>query len=697
MTVSEWTTHGLSHKEALICDEAVAAVHAGESSERHWLRLCRDVLHPRQPLALHRRLHGLIFPDEPLAPAWIPPEDVVASSHLAAMIQSLGLTDYESLHRWSVREPDAFWSRAIEDLGIVFRQAPESTLDLIRGPASPSWLTGAEYNIVESCLQADDNALALLEGSERSPGSTRSWTYGELKTTIGQVANSLLRAGVKPGEVIAIDMPMRAESVWIYLGALAAGIAVVTIADSFAPAEIRVRLSIARPRLIFTQDVIRRGDKVLPLYDRVCEADAPQAVVLAVDSNADGSKAPMETASDNLQVALRTGDVYWPDFLAGEEAIPWHIGPPEAATTILFSSGTTGDPKAIPWDQLTPIKAAMDARLHQDVHEGDRLCWPSNMGWMMGPWLVFAALMNRAAIVLYDGSPTTQGFVEFVEAARVTMLGLVPSLVSAWRSQSLLERVDWTGLRVLSSTGECSNPDDMFYLMAHAGYKPVIEYCGGTEIGGGYITGTVVQPAIPSTFSTPAMGIDVAILDDQGRPAQVGELFLRPPSIGLSTRLLNADHDEVYFANTPSADDGMLRRHGDRMERLQNGYYRAHGRADDTMNLGGIKVSSLQIEEIALAAAPEMREVAAVATPPPDGGPDRLAIFAVPRHPPQSLDAASRQTMQQTLQQAIQLAIRTQLNPLFKVHKVVFVDSLPRTASNKVMRRQLRRQVTEPT
>ena len=138
------------------------------------------------------------------------------------------------------------------------------------------------------------------------------------------------------------------------------------------------------------------------------------------------------------------------------------------------------------------------------------------------------------------------------------MLGLVPSLVSAWRRTGCLEGLDWSRIRAFSSSGECSNPHDMLFLMSRAGYKPVIEYCGGTEIGGAYITGTVVQPAAPSTFSTPALGSDLIILDEEGRPADFGEVFLVPPALGLSQEMLNRDHHEEYYANVPKGPQGQL-------------------------------------------------------------------------------------------------------------------------------------------
>jgi acetyl-CoA synthetase len=220
----------------------------------------------------------------------------------------------------------------------------------------------------------------------------------------------------------------------------------------------------------------------------------------------------------------------------------------------------------------------------------------------------------------------------------------------------------------------------MRYLMTLAGGRPVIEYCGGTEIGGGYLTGTMVQPCVPAAFSTPALGLDIAVLDEVGNPADVGELFLIPPSIGLSTELLNRDHQEEYYADTPPGPEGQqLRRHGDYFARLDATYYRARGRVDDTMNLGGIKVSSAEIERVAVEIE-GVREAAAIAVPLQGGGPSKLIVYVVGEEGADLTDVKDDMTN----------AIRDRLNPLFKVHSAIPIEALPRTASNKVKRRELR-------
>jgi acetyl-CoA synthetase len=578
---------------------------------------------------------------------------------VTSLARDRGLSGVEALHRWSVEDRAGFWTEMIARLGIVFATPP----DVIRGsedPERPAWLTGARLNIVESCFSGDLGRVAIVY---RREGRLHEMSLGELRSAVARFVAGYVSAGFMPGDRVAVAMAMNVESVIAYLGIVAAGGVVVSIADSFAADEIATRLAMTEPVAVVTQDHIERAGKRLPMCDKVVAAGAERCIVVG----------------DGGERELRSTDVGWRAFLGGSDRLEPVVGEPTAETNILFSSGTTGDPKAIPWTQLTPIKAATDGFLHHDIHAGDVVAWPTNLGWMMGPWLIYASLINEATIALHDDAPTGPAFVEFVEEAGVTMLGVVPSLVAAWRTAELLADADWSSVRVLSSTGEASNPDDYRWLMERLGV-PVIEYCGGTEIGGGYISGTVVEPAVPSTFTMPTFGLDVVILDDAGQHADQGELFLVPPSIGLSEVLLNRNHHEVYYAGLP-ASDRPLRRHGDQMERLANGSYRAQGRVDDTMNLAGIKVSSAEIERAA-GDVPGVAELAAVALPPPGGGPSRLVIFAVPEAACDPAAAEWRAEMQ--------AAIAAELNPLFKVHDVVVVDELPRTASQKVMRRQLR-------
>ena len=632
-----------------------------------WHELARTVLTPATPFAVHKLLYERIYRQRDPAPAWIPTAEEIRASNLHALMRERGCATYEELFSWSVTRRMEFWGHLARRLRIRFARPWLAVADLCDLRA-PRWFPGARLNIAESCFNAPAEAVAIVHQAEE--GAPAAVSYGELRALANRVANGLYAAGYQPGDRIALDLPMTAQAVAIYLGIVLAGCTAVGIADSFAAAEIGVRLRITGAKAIFTQDEMRRGGKVLPLYAKVLQAEAPPAIVLARGS------APAAVS--------RRGDLSWEEFLSGDADFGPRPCDPEAATNILFSSGTTGEPKAIPWTHATPLKCAADGWLHQDIRAGDVAAWPTSLGWMMGPWLIYASLINRAAMALFDGAPTGREFGEFVQRAGVTMLGVVPSLVREWRRSGCMEGLDWRAIRAFSSTGEPSNGDDYLYLMALAGYRPVIEYCGGTEIGGAYVTGTVVQPSAPTACTTPALGIDFLLLDAAGQPAANGEVFLRPPSIGLSTTLLNQDHHAVYFdaAPAPAGNGAPLRRHGDQLERLAGGGYRIHGRVDDTMNLGGIKVSSAEIERV-LNTVPGVKETAAVAVPPAAGGPGRLVIYAVPYPDAAELPAGE-------LRARLQRALREQLNPLFRIHEAVPVPALPRTASNKTMRRVLR-------
>lgn len=602
-------------------------------------------------------------------PIWIPSDKDHWESNSGRWMAELGLKNFAEFHRWSVTQRGLFWQRAVERLEIRFRVAAQAALKPNGDAKHPIWFEGARLNIVESCFQSPAEAPAIVYQRPGQP--LQRMSYGELRKMTNRVANSLRKLDCLPGDSIAVVLPMTAISVPIYLGILAAGCQVVSIADSFAAPEIAARLRIANAKWVITYDFQDRGGKRLELFSRVLEASSTPAIVIPVDEHSSSS------------IRLRVQDLAWSQFLVNEDSFEPFIADPTDTINVLFSSGTTGEPKAIPWNHLTPIKCAIDGFCHQNIQPGWVCSWPTNLGWMMGPWLIFATLINRGTIGLFEDAPIGRGFGQFIESAKVNLLGVVPTIVKAWRNSGEMEPFDWSSIQVFSSTGESSQAADMIYLSALAGIRPIIEYCGGTEIGGGYITSSVCEPNFPAAFNTPALGIDFVLLDERDQRASEGELFLIPPSIGLSIRLLNRDHDKTYFEGTPQLPDApVLRRHGDHFRRIDNKLglhlYQAGGRVDDTMNLGGIKISSAEIERV-LNQLPGVVETAAVAFSR-EGGPDELKVFVVGQA---GLDHPKLLT-------SMNAQLKQLLNPLFKVSEVRIVSQLPRTASGKVMRRELR-------
>ncbi len=715
------------------------------------------------PFETHLEAFGRIFsgrrPEDGPPAAWMPDEETARRSNLQTGMEVLGMDNYADFHAWSVRDPSAFWTHTLDRLGIVFTRPPDAILDLDGGVRDPRWLPGAELNVVDSCFTADPDRPAVI-----TPGpdgrSLSTTTYGELESLVNRIANGLSERDLAPGKAIALYMPLNLECVIAYLAIIRAGSRVVSIADSFPAVEVRRRMAIAGASCAVTMDRYVRAGKSIPLYDTVVEAGVSTVIVVpsggaaptdgvepsgveppgvespaaaasgaaagAEDVESPGTAAPGAAASGVASSGsrsgvrrLRPGDISWPDLLSSADAFESVTGNPYRTTNILFSSGTTGEPKAVPWNHLTPIKSAMDGYFHQDIHGDDVTAWPTNIGWMMGPWLIYATLVNGACMALFPGATNTTEYPRFIRRAGVTMLGVIPSLVRNWRRGVATDGVDWPSIRVFSSTGEPASRDDYLWLMSRAGYRaPVIEYLGGTEIGGGHLACTVLQPCSPAAFTTANLGVDFVILDEGGEEVgegDTGELFLAPPALGMSQRLLNGDHDMVYYEGCPPGPEGkVLRRHGDNTQRLHHGYFRAQGRADDGMNLGGIKVSPLELEQI-VDGHPAVYESAAVAVQPEGEGVERLVIFIVPEggggaagphatgqaNPPSSASAdASPSALAESppdleldpdsLKSELQSLVSSELNPLFKIYRVVIVAELPHTASAKLIRRTLR-------
>ncbi len=227
-------------------------------------------------------------------------------------------------------------------------------------------------NIVDSCFSAPAERPAVVT---RKEGSTELavTTYGQLEEQVNRVAKGLTDHGFSVGDRIALYMPMTLECVAAYLGIIRAGCCAVSIADSFSSEELGKRLELAGAKGLITVDTQTRCGKKLPMYSKAVEAGAPKAVVIP-----EGSE---------LSDSLREGDLTWQQLVDNDGNCEKITGDPYQPVNILFSSGTTGTPKAIPWNHLTPIKAAMDGHLHQDIRPGEVVAWPTNIGWMMGPWL----------------------------------------------------------------------------------------------------------------------------------------------------------------------------------------------------------------------------------------------------------------------------------------------------------------------
>ena len=207
-------------------------------------------------------------------PFWKPSIEFIEQSNIFKMMQEHGFENYEDFWKWSVTQKEIFWEETIQNLGIKLALNYTSILDISKGVENAQWLKNAKLNIVDSCFQNEDDSIAVIFQEEGK--KLQKVTQKELLSLVNQIANGLIELGLKTGDRIAIDMPMTLEAVAIYLAGIKAGMPIVTVADSFTPNEISIRLVITKPKVIFTQDVLKRANKELPLYSKIIDANAPK-------------------------------------------------------------------------------------------------------------------------------------------------------------------------------------------------------------------------------------------------------------------------------------------------------------------------------------------------------------------------------------------------------------------------------------
>jgi acetyl-CoA synthetase len=332
-----------------------------------------------------------------------------------------------------------------------------------------------------------------------------------------------------------------------------------------------------------------------------------------------------------------------------------------------------------------PIKAAQDMAFGTDLHPGQLLYWMTDMGWMMGPWLVFGALILRSTFFLYGGAPDypdVDRLWAMVERHRITTLGVSPTLVRSLltHGEEPFQKHDQSSLRFFASTGEPWNPGPWMWLFEKVGKRrlPIINYSGGTEISGGILMGNPILPLKPTAFSAPCPGIAADVFDEAGRPVrnQVGELVIKAPWIGM-TRGFWRDpqrYEETYWSRWPG-----VWVHGDFAAIDADGMWYILGRSDDTIKIAGKRLGPAEVESV-LVSHPAVVEAAAIGVPDEIKG-SALVVFCVlhPAQPPS-------EEIRTELKQLVAESLGKPLSP----KKIFFVSELPKTRNAKVMRRMIR-------
>ncbi len=613
--------------------------------------------------------------------AWRPDPAWAEASNLKRFMDRHGLSSLEDLQRRSTQDIEWFWGAVLDELDIRFYEPYHRVVDLSDGPAFPRWCPGGQMNIVHNLLDKyrgseRENRTALVWEGEN--GAVKELTYGALHREVNRCAHALRSLGVSPGERVGLFMPMTSELVVALLAVVKIGAVALPLFSGFGAGAVAARLNDAGAGYLVTADAFRRRDRLIPMKRVADEALAAVSSVKRVLVVRYGEEETPWNASR---------DVWWHDVVPGapEEAETYRSAADEVMM-LLYTSGTTGAPKgAVHTHCGFPVKAAQDMFQCMDVRPGNRVYWMTDMGWMMGPWLVFGTLLIGAAMVLYDGAPDYPGpdrVWSLVERHRITLLGVSPSLVRALKlhGDGPVRAHDISTLRAIGSTGSPWDPESWTWLLhtALGGKKPILNYSGGTEISGGIVCGNFLRPLKPCAFSGPVPGMDADVVDTQGRPVrgEVGELVIRSPWIGMTRGFWNAP--ERYLDAYWKRHEGVWV-HGDFAAVDRDGLWYILGRSDDTVNVAGKRVGPAEFEAVCNAVA-GVAECAAVGVPDEIKG-EAVVVFVVP-----AAGAPGDERLRENLLQALDAGLGKALRP----QSIRFTTALPKTRNAKVMRRLIR-------
>jgi acetyl-CoA synthetase len=609
---------------------------------------------------------------------WHPSRDYLENSNVSRLMRKLGADSANELRARSVADIGAFWGAVVQDLGIDFRVPYREIVDLTNGIAYPEWFPGGRLNIVDAAVsrwagQTPDVPAVVHEAED---GTVRTLTFAELSDQVARVSAGLRGQGIGPGDAVAIYLPMTPEAVVALYAVASIGAVAVPLFSGFAATAIASRIRDAGARAVITADgTVRRG-KTIRMLPQVREALAacPGVELTVVVANLGD---PPETGRDR--------ELPWPLLLETE---PDLAAEPTAASDILllaYTSGTTGKPKgAVHTHAGFLVKTASEVAYGFDITPGRVFCWITDMGWIMGPLSIIGTHANGGTLLLYEGSPDvpdTGRLWRLARRHRVSMLGVSPTLVRALRAASPgVPDADLSGVRVIGSTGEPWDPESYEWLArdVFGGRVPVINFSGGTEVGGSFLCPYPVEDIRSCSLGGPALGMDVDVVDDEGQRlrGRIGELVCRQPWPAMTRGIWRDDerYREAYWSTFP----GMWR-HGDYARADADGSWFILGRSDDVMNVAGKRVAPAEIESV-IAADPAVAESAVVGIPDAAKG-EAVWAFYVQR--PGAED-------EETVRARLRRRVAGELGKPFTPSRVVRVPELPKTRSAKILRRAVR-------
>src|SRR5262245_31571964 len=421
---------------------------------------------------------------------WRPTPEVAERSRIARFMRAQRIGSLAELQARSVEDPEWYWDAVVRDLGLRWLTPYSRVLDESRGIAWPRWFDGGRLNFTDNCVDRHVDGgrgahpAVIWEGDD---GATRVLTYAELAREINRLANALSRAGVRAGDRVGIFLPMSPEAVVATLAVLKIAAVYTPCFSGFGAQAVASRLQDCEAGTLITADGFLRRGQIVKLKETADEAVAAcPSVTRVIVMRRLGREVPWTASRDRWwhELIERESDRF--DAVAVEADRP---------ALVIYTSGTTGRPKgAVLTQGGFLLKAAHDFAYCMDVGADDRLFWLTDLGWLMGPMQITAALATGGTAVMFEGVPdypAPDRLWGLVERHRITIMGLSPTAVRAImpHGESHPRRHVLSSLRILASTGEPWNPEPYRWLFEVVGDSrlPIINYTGGTEISGGIL------------------------------------------------------------------------------------------------------------------------------------------------------------------------------------------------------------------
>ena len=604
------------------------------------------------------------------SPLWSPGPDRVRDANVTAFAEWVHATrgvevtgDYDALWQWSVRDVAEFWTAVWEYYDVRADGSPEPALASREMPGA-RWFPGVRLNYAEHVFRdRDPEQVALHHASESR--ELDAWTWGELRARTAALAGGLRRLGVGEGDRVAAYMPNIPETVAACLACASIGAVWTSCSPDFGARTVVDRLGQIEPKVLLAVDGYRYGGKDFDRRDVVAgiAAELPTVEHVVV-----------------LGVLDQTG---WPD---GFEDAGCDLDDVRVAFDhplwILFSSGTTGSPKAIVHGHggilLEQLKTS---HLHLDAKAGDRVFWFTTTGWMMWNLLV-GVLLTPAEIVLFDGSPghpDLGALWDLAEAAKITTLGTSAAFIAASSKAGVHPR-DGRALnarKAIGSPGSPLSPEGFRWVYEEVGDDTwLFSTSGGTDVCTSFVGGIPTEPVHEGQLQARALGVDVQAWDEGGHPVvgEVGELVVVQPMPSMPVGFWNdpqgTRYRESYFDMYPG-----VWRHGDWIEITERGTAIIHGRSDATINRGGIRMGTAEIYSAVLA-LDDIVDALVVDVPRRGHEDGWMPLFVVLR-PGAVLD--------EELIKRIAGRVRSDCSPRHVPDEVHAVAEVPRTVSGKLL------------